>query len=145
MAKLCMQEKHVFKCGVGGTRLQIQQQEKIQRSVIKQGVCALHVYLFLQGERGLPGPPGIQGETGIGLPGPKVKHTAVLFRKFTLWKHVIHQYITLFWHSLHCHFPQGDVGVQGQPGPPGPLGIGEPGPPVRNTTHNSQQPFYKFF
>uniref|UniRef100_A0A8C5NH49 Collagen alpha-1(XXVIII) chain n=1 Tax=Gouania willdenowi TaxID=441366 RepID=A0A8C5NH49_GOUWI len=25
----------------------------------------------LFGERGLPGPPGIQGETGIGLPGPK--------------------------------------------------------------------------
>ncbi|KAK2856763.1 hypothetical protein Q5P01_005498 [Channa striata] len=24
-----------------------------------------------KGERGLPGPPGIQGETGIGLPGPK--------------------------------------------------------------------------
>lgn len=30
--------------------------------------------------------------------------------------------------------PQGDVGFQGQPGPPGPQGIGEPGPPVRNST-----------
>lgn len=25
-----------------------------------------------QGERGLTGPPGLQGEIGIGLPGPKV-------------------------------------------------------------------------
>lgn len=29
-------------------------------------------YMWLQGERGLVGLPGIQGETGIGLPGPKV-------------------------------------------------------------------------
>lgn len=33
---------------------------------------SLHFVFVLQGERGLPGPPGIQGETGIGLPGPKV-------------------------------------------------------------------------
>ncbi len=25
---------------------------------------------------------------------------------------------------------QGDMGFQGRPGPPGPLGVGEPGPPV---------------
>lgn len=29
--------------------------------------------------------------------------------------------------------PQGDVGFQGQPGPPGPQGLGEPGPPVTHT------------
>lgn len=34
---------------------------------------SLHSVFVLQGERGLPGPPGIQGETGIGLPGPKVR------------------------------------------------------------------------
>lgn len=28
---------------------------------------------FLKGERGLPGPAGLTGETGVGLPGPKVK------------------------------------------------------------------------
>lgn len=35
----------------------------------------MYVFNVLQGERGLPGPPGIQGEIGIGLPGPKVSNS----------------------------------------------------------------------
>lgn len=36
------------------------------------------------------------------------------------------------------HTPQGDVGVQGRLGPPGPQGLGEPGPPVGNQhTHQA--------
>jgi len=34
---------------------------------------------FEKGERGLPGPPGLPGETGIGLPGPKVQATLLYY------------------------------------------------------------------
>ena len=35
-------------------------------------VCSLSVCVCWQGERGPGGPPGVQGETGVGLAGPKV-------------------------------------------------------------------------
>ena len=33
----------------------------------------MHLSVGWQGERGPSGPPGVQGETGIGLAGPKVR------------------------------------------------------------------------
>lgn len=39
----------------------------------ERGMCWVLSGVWSQGERGPTGPPGIQGETGIGLPGPKVK------------------------------------------------------------------------
>ena len=48
--------------------------------------------------------------------------------------HLVPALISLF------HTRQGDVGFQGQPGPPGPTGLGEPGPPVRHQrTHNTPE------
>lgn len=41
-------------------------------SLINLGQSIILNVFGCQGERGFPGPPGIQGETGIGLPGPKV-------------------------------------------------------------------------
>lgn len=35
-------------------------------------LCWIKYFLWWQGERGPLGPPGLQGETGIGLPGAKV-------------------------------------------------------------------------
>lgn len=46
--------------------------------------------------------------------------------------HLVHELIPLS-HS------QGNVGIQGQLGPPGPQGIGEPGPPVRITSHATEE------
>lgn len=43
---------------------------KINTIVIRS--TNLFTLCFPQGDRGLPGPPGFQGETGIGLPGAKV-------------------------------------------------------------------------
>lgn len=37
---------------------------------------------------------------------------------------------------------QGDVGIQGQPGPPGPQGIGESGPPVRKQHARGQSNYH---
>lgn len=55
----------------------------------------MFILVLLQGERGLPGPPGLQGETGIGLPGPKVRffHTYFFTRVMMLFK--IPQYPSL--------------------------------------------------
>lgn len=39
-------------------------------------MCWVLSGVWSQGERGPTGPPGIQGETGIGLPGPKVKSSS---------------------------------------------------------------------
>uniref|UniRef100_A0A673J7M3 Collagen alpha-1(XXVIII) chain n=1 Tax=Sinocyclocheilus rhinocerous TaxID=307959 RepID=A0A673J7M3_9TELE len=61
------------------------------------------------GERGFPGPPGIQGETGFGLPGPKGD--------------------VGFQGRMGPPGPPG-LGEPGQPGPQGPQGLpGEKGPP----------------
>uniref|UniRef100_A0A671UUM2 Collagen alpha-1(XXVIII) chain n=1 Tax=Sparus aurata TaxID=8175 RepID=A0A671UUM2_SPAAU len=75
------------------------QDRGIVDKVIKEIVSKL-----LFGERGLPGPPGIQGETGIGLPGPKVKSM-----------------------MLSCCFTQGDQGLPGEVGAPGERGAGDTG------------------
>uniref|UniRef100_A0A3B4C3J8 Collagen alpha-1(XXVIII) chain n=1 Tax=Pygocentrus nattereri TaxID=42514 RepID=A0A3B4C3J8_PYGNA len=60
------------------------------------------------GERGPSGPPGLQGDTGIGLPGPKVG-------------------IVFISNILYEQGPQGPQGVQGEKGP---QGEGFPGPKV---------------
>lgn len=66
-------------------------------------------------------PSGTQG---------KVCHPIVLESE------VMRTYNSPMSHPVHAlmslsHTPQGNVGVQGQPGPPGLQGLGEPGLPVR--------------
>lgn len=47
-------------------------------------ICKQSCFLFIlwKGERGLPGPPGLPGETGIGLPGPKVQKFHLLYSMY---------------------------------------------------------------
>uniref|UniRef100_A0A3Q4ICY3 Collagen alpha-1(XXVIII) chain n=1 Tax=Neolamprologus brichardi TaxID=32507 RepID=A0A3Q4ICY3_NEOBR len=71
------------------------------------------------GERGLPGPPGIQGEQGIGLPGPKVKSATLFFWKMKLQRH----------NNPPDSHP-GERGLEGPRGPRGQLGAGIKGDKV---------------
>lgn len=81
-----------------------------------------------QGERGPAGPPGIQGETGTGLPGAKVN--GVMDYPLNILNSIIVHFFGYFAkHSYYINL-QGDKGHQGQPGLPGPPGVGEHGPPV---------------
>lgn len=47
---------------------------KSPSNLAKKLKAVILFHLFLKGERGLPGPAGLTGETGVGLPGPKVKN-----------------------------------------------------------------------
>uniref|UniRef100_A0A665WBH0 Collagen alpha-1(XXVIII) chain n=1 Tax=Echeneis naucrates TaxID=173247 RepID=A0A665WBH0_ECHNA len=91
------------------------------------------------GERGLPGPPGIQGETGIGLPGPKVVYQRVLLNKSDHHPAIFIQscsHVLFFFFFIHMIiisntwplFLKGIEGPRGPPGGRGPPGEGFPGP-----------------
>uniref|UniRef100_A0A8C7IBT5 Collagen alpha-1(XXVIII) chain n=1 Tax=Oncorhynchus kisutch TaxID=8019 RepID=A0A8C7IBT5_ONCKI len=103
--------------------------EKVIKEIVSATSSRFVIWFRLWfGERGLSGPPGIQGETGIGLPGHKVSlhHPIVLknendiFPQPPVVSHLAGVQLSL----------QGDVGFQGRLGPPGPPGVGEPGLPV---------------
>uniref|UniRef100_A0A672M865 Collagen alpha-1(XXVIII) chain n=1 Tax=Sinocyclocheilus grahami TaxID=75366 RepID=A0A672M865_SINGR len=83
--------------------------KEIVSSSTSNSLCIdLLVHKPISGERGFPGPPGIQGETGFGLPGPKGD--------------------VGFQGRMGPPGPPG-LGEPGQPGPQGPQGLpGEKGP-----------------
>uniref|UniRef100_A0A667XQA4 Collagen alpha-1(XXVIII) chain n=1 Tax=Myripristis murdjan TaxID=586833 RepID=A0A667XQA4_9TELE len=94
------------------------------------------------GERGLPGPPGIQGETGIGLPGPKVHFPTPLItsdqgEKGPIGEGLPGPKVSVFYVSgltvflgkiIHPSRLKGMEGPRGPPGSRGPVGEGLPGP-----------------
>ncbi len=77
---------------------------------------------------GLPGEPGVEG---IGIPGPKVCLTRVLFDCLNLKCVCMYWDVKCAFYFYKCLF-QGDIGFRGLPGLPGPPGEGLQGPPVRN-------------
>lgn len=78
--------------------------------------------MFVQGDVGPPGPHGPIGETGHGLPGPKVTFKFVSVLCILNRMHIS---------SQPCFINQGERGYPGLPGPFGPKGEGLPGPTVR--------------
>lgn len=104
---------------------------KKMKDNLKNVFCQVISCMWSQGERGPAGPPGIQGETGFGLPGPKVKVMDDLkLYSCTQW---LTSCISVGFYLVKFSFCvnlQGDMGFQGRPGPPGPPGVGEPGSSV---------------